>query len=502
MIMSKSSKNSCDTLPLAPGSSGLQMHEGTLFEKNRSGRFAYSISKPDVPMPKSTIEGELLRDELDFPELSEADVFRHFLRLSQWNYGVDTGVYPLGSCTMKYNPKVNEETARMPGFTELHPAVPDSMAQGVLRLSYELQEMLAEISGLDAVTLQPAAGAHGEMTGMLMIRAYHTAKGNPRKKVLIPDTAHGTNPASCAIANYKVVEVKSAENGIIDMSDLSEKMDEDVAAIMITNPNTLGLFEENICEVADVVHEYGGLVYCDGANLNAIMGAAKPGHFGTDVLHLNLHKTFSTPHGGGGPGSGPVVVRDLLAPFLPMPVAIKEGDFYAMDFDRPQSIGRVKNYYGNFLVLVRAATYILEMGGEGLTDASRMAVLNANYIKEKLRGTYSLAFDKPCMHECVFSDKGFPDNIKTLDVAKRLMDYGYHPPTVYFPLIVKGAVMIEPTETESKQSIDELIASLIEIRKEAENSPDILLSAPHKTKVKRMDEVKAVKELRLIYKED
>jgi glycine dehydrogenase subunit 2 len=401
---------------------------------------------------------------------------------------------------MKYNPKVNEELARLPGFAYLHPAVPDELAQGALQLCHELSRMLAEISGLDAVTLQPAAGAHGELTGMLMIRAYHTAKGDPRSKVLIPDTAHGTNPASSTIANYKVVQVKSNENGVIDPDDLREKMDDQVAAIMVTNPNTLGLFEQHICEICEIVHDKGGLVYCDGANLNAIMGAAKPGHFGTDVLHLNLHKTFSTPHGGGGPGSGPVAVRKELIPFLPKPIVAKRDGIYRLIYDRPKSIGRMRNYFGNFGVLVRAYAYIRELGGAGLTKSSQMAVLNANYIKEKLKDTFHLPYDCTCMHEVVFTDKGMP--VKTLDVAKRLMDYGFHPPTVYFPLVVKGAIMIEPTESESKQTIDQFIDAMKQIRKEADLDPEILTGAPYKTRVGRMDEVRAVKQLRLTFQKE
>ena len=498
--MSKSSKASCETVLNGPGISGLKFKEATLFEKSTQGRGAYSMAPLDVKMPPDTIESELLRNDLDFPEVTEVDIARHFLRLSQWNFSIDSGMYPLGSCTMKYNPKVNEETARMPGFTVLHPSVPAELAQGALKLCYNLSGVLAEITGLDDVTLQPSAGAHGELTGILMIRAYHQDKGNPRTKVLIPDTAHGTNPASCAIANYKAVQVKSNDKGVLDIDDVREKMDEQVAAIMVTNPNTLGLFEENMCEVADVVHAKGGLVYCDGANLNAIMGAAKPGHFGADVLHLNLHKTFSTPHGGGGPGAGPVAVRDFLKPYLPYPVIDKKGKNYLFDYNRPKSIGKVRNYFGNFGVLVKAYTYIMEMGAEGLSNASRMAVLNANYIKEMLKDTYNIAFDKPCMHECVFTEKGLPNDIKTMDVAKRLMDYGFHPPTVYFPLVVKGAIMIEPTETESLQNCEEFVTAMKEIYREAEQTPEILRSAPHKPKAKRMDEVKAVKELRLTYK--
>ena len=498
--MSNASKNSCETIPQAPGSSGLVMHEKTLFEKSRENRAAFSIAPLDVPEASIAIDANLLRDELGFPEISEVDVARHFLRLSQWNYNIDSGLYPLGSCTMKYNPKINEVTSRMAGFAQLHPASPDEMAQGALELCYNLANDLAVITGLDAVTLQPAAGAHGELTGILMIRAYHKSKGNPRKKVLIPDTAHGTNPATSAIANYKVVGVKSDENGVIDPVDLAEKMDEDTAALMVTNPNTLGLFESHICEAAKIVHDKGGLVYCDGANLNAIMGITRPGDFGVDVLHMNLHKTFSTPHGGGGPGSGPVAVRDILEPFLPYPVVQEDEEGFFHDYDRPQSIGKVQGFFGNFGIMVRAYTYIREMGPLGLKQASEMSVLNANYIRSKLKGAYHLPFDQICMHECVFSDKGVPNDIKTLDIAKRLMDYGYHPPTVYFPLVVKGAIMIEPPESESKETLDEFIAAMLEIRKEAENWPDILHLAPHKTKVRRMDEVRAVKELNLTYK--
>ena len=500
--MSKSSKDSCDTLHAAPGASGLVMREKTLFEKSQPGREAFSLAALDVPKAPSTIEPDLERETLAFPELSEVDVARHFLRLSQWNYSIDSGMYPLGSCTMKYNPKVNEHVARLPGFATLHPTTPDRHAQGVLELYGELGRMLCEIAGLDAITLQPAAGAQGELTGMLMIRAYHRDQGNLRTKVLVPDTAHGTNPASCTIANYKVVQVRSNDDGEIDIEDLASKMDDQVAALMLTNPNTLGLFERNVCDISQMVHERGGLIYCDGANLNAIMGVAKPGHFGADVLHFNLHKTFSTPHGGGGPGAGPVAVRDILKPYLPKPVAVKTDHGYRFDHDRPRSIGKVLANYGNFLVLVRAFAYIREMGAEGLAHVSKMAVLNANYVRKKLGETFHLPHDRECMHECVFSEKGFPNDIKTMDLAKRLMDYGYHPPTVYFPLVVKGAIMIEPTETESLQSLDEFIASMKEIRAEADHSPEMLKSAPHKTKLTRLDEVRAVRNLRVTYREE
>jgi len=485
---------------MGPGTSGLQFNEPTLFERSVKERQAYSMAPPDIPAPENSIEEDLLRKSLDFPEVTEVDIARHFLRLSQWNYCIDSGMYPLGSCTMKYNPKINEETSRLPGFTMLHPSVPAELAQGALELCYRLSCMLAEISGLDHVTLQPAAGAHGELTGILMIRAYHTDKGNPRTKILIPDTAHGTNPASCAIANYKAVQVKSNENGVLDVGDVEKNMDQEVAGIMVTNPNTLGLFEQNMEQVAEIVHGKGGLVYCDGANLNAIMGIAKPGDFGADVLHLNLHKTFSTPHGGGGPGAGPVAVRDILEPYLPYPVIDKKGKEFFYDYNRQKTIGKVRNYFGNFGVLVRAYTYIKEMGGPGLEKVSRMAVLNANYIKEKLKDVYDIAHDRTCMHECVFTEKGLPNNVKTMDVAKRLMDYGYHPPTVYFPLVVKGALMIEPTETESLQNCDEFVAAMKAIHKEAETEPEVLVGAPYKPKARRMDEVKAVKELKLTYK--
>ncbi len=461
------------------------------------------MALPDVgieitPVEKS-LPAELLRGEIDgLPEVSEVEVVRHYTRLSQLNYGVDGGFYPLGSCTMKYNPKLNEAVARFGGFTASHPYQPEELSQGNLQLMFELQEMLAEISGLPHVTLQPAAGAHGEMTGMMMIRACHEARGNARSKVLIPDTAHGTNPATSSLCGYGIVPVKSNERGVIDPAEIDRLMDEEVAALMLTNPNTLGLFEENILEVTEIVHKKGGLVYCDGANMNALMGFAKPGHTGVDVLHLNLHKTFSTPHGGGGPGSGPVCVTEELAPFLPVPMVRKEGDDYRFDYDLPKTIGKVKAFYGNFGILVRAYAYIKTLGAEGLERASRAAVINANYIKSRLKGHFDLPYDTPCMHECVFSDKIQSEyGIKTLDIAKRLIDYGFHPPTIYFPLVVQGAIMIEPTETEPRKALDEFSDAMIAIAKEARENPELLKEAPTTAATRRLDEVKAAREPRL-----
>ena len=439
----------------------------------------------------------MLRDEpAAWPEVSEVEVVRHFTRLSQYNYGVDSGLYPLGSCTMKYNPKINEDAARLPGFADVHPA---ANHQGLMRLIYELEGFLAEIAGMDAVTCQPAAGAHGELTGMLIIRAYFAAKGENRTKVIIPDTAHGTNPASAAICNYQVVPLKSNEDGLIDPAELAKVMDETVAAIMITNPNTLGLFEENIREIARIVHARGGLVYGDGANMNAVMGIVKPGEIGVDILHLNLHKTFSTPHGGGGPGAGPVAVRKDLARFLPVPRVVESNGFYRFSENFPESIGRVLAFHGHFGILLRAYAYILSMGPDGLLDASRTAVLNANYIRAKLKDVLHLAFDRPCMHECVFSDhKQQILGITTLEMAKRLMDYGYHPPTIYFPLVVHGAIMIEPTETETKEEIDGFIEAFRSVVREASENPAVVREAPARCKVKRLDETAAARNPRLV----
>lgn len=479
----------------------LSKAEPVIFERGSAERVG--ISLPDHGLENidagTAIPEVYLRGEIEgLPELSEVDVVRHYTRLSQLNYGVDSGFYPLGSCTMKYNPKINETVARYAGFTNAHPYQPEELSQGNLELMFELQELLAEISGLPHVTLQPAAGAHGEMTGMMMIRAYHEKRGNARSKVIIPDTAHGTNPATSALCGYKVVPVKSNERGVIDPQEIERVMDGEVAALMLTNPNTLGLFEENIIEIARIVHEKGGLIYCDGANMNALMGIAKPGKMGVDVLHLNLHKTFSTPHGGGGPGSGPVCVTEELAPYLPTPIVRKDADNYNFDYNLPDSIGKIKGFYGNFGILVRAYAYIRSMGGDGLERASRTAVIKANYIKEKLRGYYDLPYDRPCMHECVFSDKNqTPQGIKTLDIAKRLIDYGFHPPTIYFPLVVQGAIMIEPTETEPKRAIDEFCDAMIAIAKEAEDSPDLLKEAPQNVGFRRLDEVKAAREPKL-----
>jgi glycine dehydrogenase subunit 2 len=476
------------------GTTGLILNEKLIFEHSDPGRKGYSL--PALDVPNAALPPELLREEVPgFPELSEVDVVRHFTRLSTWNYGVDSGLYPLGSCTMKYNPKVNEVAARLPGLAGAHPYTPEHLAQGSLALMYHLQQALAEISGFAAVTLQPAAGAHGELTGMLVIRACLEARGDSRRKVIIPDTAHGTNPATAALCGYDVVPV--ASDGILSAAAVAAVMDEEVAALMITNPNTLGLFESEIKEICDVVHAKGGLVYCDGANLNALLGIARPGDMGIDVMHFNLHKTFATPHGGGGPGAGPVGVVEELAPFLPVPLVVKEGDSFRLDYDRPHSVGRVKAFYGNFGVLVRAWAYIRSMGPAGLRHATEMAVLNANYVRARLEGVYHLPHRRRSMHEVVFSDRDLGGDCHTLDVAKRLIDYGYHPPTIYFPLVVKGAIMIEPTETECVEVLDEFCDAMLAIAREAQENPDLLHQAPLKTRTRRFDETAAARNPRL-----
>ncbi len=503
-----------------------------IFEISRPGRRAYQAPEPDVPAREidSMIPKVYLRAEVpDLPEVSEVEAVRHFTHLSQRNHGVDSGFYPLGSCTMKYNPKINEEAALLPGFTGMHPFQPPETAQGCLKLMYELDGMLSEITGMDRVSLQPAAGAHGELTGLMMIKAYHDWKhatdpvNNPvrRTKIIIPDSAHGTNPASAAAAGFETIEIKSGTNGGVDLSALREVAGPDTAGLMLTNPSTLGLFEENICEIADIVHKAGGLLYYDGANANAIMGITRPGDMGFDVVHLNLHKTFSTPHGGGGPGSGPVGVKKELIPFLPVPVIeirdiegaagtidtrgtsdtgvvndTKEVNQYYADYDRPLSIGKVRSYYGNFGIAVRAYAYIMALGADGLKQVSENAVLNANYIMERLKNVYSIPYDRSCMHEFVMScasQKFKANGITALDVAKRLIDFGFHPPTVYFPLIVKEAVMIEPTETESRETLDEFIEAMLAIADEAETNPELLKTAPHTTPVSRPDDVAAAR---------
>lgn len=487
-----------------PGDSGLIFNEPVIFERGAPGRKGYSLPESELSGGEAEvdIEKELLREQEPLlPEVSEFDVIRHFTRLSQWNYSIDTGFYPLGSCTMKYNPKVNEAVASMPGWTQLHPLQDEDSIQGALELMFHLQQDLAKISGMDAASLQPAAGAQGEFTGLLMIRAYLESKGNPRKKVLIPDSAHGTNPASCAACGYEVVTLKSSSTGVLDPETVRQAMDEDVAALMVTNPNTLGLFETHIQEITKIVHDQGGLVYCDGANQNALIGKARVGDMGIDVLHFNLHKTFTTPHGGGGPGSGPVAVKKILEPFLPTPViAHKEGHYY-FDKNRSQSVGRVKSFYGNFGMLIRAYTYIREMGAEGLKQVAERAVLNANYVRVKLQDDLHLPYPQICMHEVVFSDKKQSEvGIKTMQIAKRLIDYGYHPPTVYFPLIVAGALMIEPTETESLHTLDSFIAAFKQILEECEIKPRLILDAPEVTHIRRLDEVRAAKQPQYIYK--
>lgn len=476
-------------------------NEPTLFEISTPGRVGYSLPSTQTPAvkPNQVLAPKYLRaQKAKLPEVSEFDSVRHFTRLSQWNYSIDTEFYPLGSCTMKYNPRINEEVARLPGFALTHPYQEEEFMQGNLQLMYELQNYLCEIAGMDACTLQPAAGAHGEFTGLLMIRSYHEAKGNPRKKIIIPDSAHGTNPASAAICGYQVVTMKTDKDGILHPDALAALLDEEVACLMLTNPSTIGLFEKNVQTIANMLHDKGALLYCDGANMNALVGMARVGDMGVDCMHYNLHKTFTTPHGGGGPGSGPVVVKKCLEPFLPIPVVVKEGEKYHLETKRPQSIGRVRAFFGNFGMFVRAYTYIREMGREHLPFVAKLAVLNANYIRAKLKDVLPLAYEAPSMHEAIFCDKFLKGtDLKTLDIAKRLIDYGFHPPTVYFPLIVSGSIMIEPTETENKATLDAFVDAVKKIVTECTENPALLHEAPHDAKVKRLDETRAVLQPRL-----
>lgn len=479
------------------------MRPRTLFDVSDEGKRCTRFPESDVPVSElsTLIPPHHLRAKAPLvPRVSEVEIARHFARLAQDNYNVDSGFYPLGSCTMKYNPKVQDVVVAMPGWALLHPDTPSEYVQGALRLMWELQQWLAEIGGMDAASLQPPAGASGEFTCLRMFKAYHDSRGEGhRNHIIVPDTAHGTNPASVARCGYEVVAIKSADEGRIDLGELESALSEDVAAIMLTNPSTLGLFESDILAIADLVHSVGGLLYCDGANMNAIMGYARPGDMGFDAMHFNLHKTFGTPHGGGGPGAGPVAVKAHLAPFLPVPLIAKQGDKFDWDWDRPQSIGKVHGYHGNFLVAVRAYTYILSLGPEGLRRASETAVLNANYVMAALAEVYDVPYPGPCLHECVLSAQTIAKEagVRAVDIAKRLIDYGLHPPTMYFPLTVKEALMIEPTETESKATLDCFIEAMTQIADEAHTSPDLLHSAPHSTRVGRLNEAKAARAPRL-----
>ncbi|WP_369751111.1 aminomethyl-transferring glycine dehydrogenase subunit GcvPB [Paenisporosarcina sp. TG20] len=480
---------------------GLSVHKDNqplIFELTKEGRIGYSLPELDIPEVElsSLLPEGLLREEAaELPEVSELDIMRHYTALSKRNHGVDSGFYPLGSCTMKYNPKINESVARFPGFANIHPLQDEETVQGAMELMFDLQEHLIEITGMDEVTLQPAAGAHGEWTALMMIRAFHISNGDTqRTKVIVPDSAHGTNPASATVAGFDTITVKSNEYGLVDLEDLKRVVGDDTAALMLTNPNTLGLFEENILEMASIIHGVGGKLYYDGANLNAVMSKARPGDMGFDCVHLNLHKTFTGPHGGGGPGSGPVGVKKDLIPFLPKPVLVKTEQGYHFDDNRPQSIGRVKPFYGNFGINVRAYTYIRSMGPDGLKAITEYAVLNANYMMRRLQPHFDLPYDRHCKHEFVLSGRRQKKlGVRTLDMAKRLLDFGYHPPTIYFPLNVEEAMMIEPTETESKETLDAFIDAMIQIAKEVEETPEIVQQAPHTTVIKRLDETKAAR---------
>ena len=495
-------------------------NEALLFEKSSPGKYAYRLRSLDVPaVDAAALLGAALRTEpAELPELSEIELVRHFTRLSTWNYAIDLGMYPLGSCTMKYNPRVNEAVARIEGLAEAHPYRPDARSQGSLAIVELLQRCLIEITGMDAITLQPAAGAHGEMTGIMLVRAWHESQGDARKKIIIPDSAHGTNPATAGICGYVVENLKSNAEGGIDLEALRAQVDEQTAALMITNPSTIGVFESNIAEIAEILHAKGALLYMDGANMNALVGKARPGDFGVDVMHLNLHKTFSTPHGGGGPGSGPVACKAFLEPFLPTPVLVRKptlsteqtaglnpeagettnpgqpSSTLTWDYDRPQSIGRVRAFYGNYGMFIRALAYILANGPDGLRQTTEDAVLNANYIRKKLEDVYELPLKTASMHEVVFSDKRqAAKGVKTGDIAKRLIDYGFHPYTVSFPMIVPGAIMIEPTESESLEELDLFIEAMRSIAREVDENPDLARSAPHSTRVSRLDEVQAAR---------
>ncbi|MGG0642895.1 aminomethyl-transferring glycine dehydrogenase subunit GcvPB [Sporosarcina gallistercoris] len=475
-----------------------------IFEVSKPGRIGYSLTELDVPevdLSELLPDTMIRKQDAELPEVSELDIMRHYTALSNRNHGVDTGFYPLGSCTMKYNPKINEAVARIPGFANIHPLQDESTVQGAMEIAYDLQEHLCEITGMDEVTLQPAAGAHGEWTALMMIRAFHEANGDTgRTKVLVPDSAHGTNPASATVAGFDTITVNSDENGLVDIEDLKAKVGDDTAALMLTNPNTLGLFEEHIMEMAKIVHGVGGKLYYDGANLNAVMSKARPGDMGFDAVHLNLHKTFTGPHGGGGPGSGPVGVKKDLAAFLPKPVLEKRDDVYTFNYDIPQSIGRVKPFYGNFGIYLRAYTYIRSMGPDGLKAVTENAVLNANYMMRRLEPYFDLPYRQHCKHEFVLSGRRQKKlGVRTLDMAKRLLDFGFHPPTVYFPLNVEEGMMIEPTETESKETLDSFIDAMIQIAKEVEENPEIVQEAPHTTVISRLDETKAARKPVLRY---
>lgn len=468
-----------------------------IFETGQPGRRALDLPACDVPAldPAESIPAQYRRKTpAALPEISQLELMRHYTGLSQRNFGVDSGFYPLGSCTMKYNPKINEDVCRYNGLAQVHPLQDETTVQGALQILYEMQQYLAEIAGMDAVTMQPVAGAHGELTGLKLIRAYHRHRGENRTKVIVPDSAHGTNPATATVCGLETVEIKSHADGAVNLDALRAAVGPDTAALMLTNPSTLGLFETNIEEIARIVHDAGGLLYYDGANANAIMGISRPGDMGFDVVHFNLHKTFSTPHGGGGPGSGPVGVKKELAPFLPAPVVEFADGKYYFDHDRPLSIGKVHSFHGNFGIIVRAYAYIRTMGPDGLRQASEDAVLNANYCLSRLKGQFDAPFERYCMHECVLTSKRQkPYGIKTLDIAKRLLDYGYHPPTIYFPLIVEEALMIEPTETESKETLDGFIEAMLSIAGEAETDAARIKGAPYSTVVGRLDEATAAR---------
>ena len=475
--------------------------EPLIFEKSSPGRRCFSLPACDVPEKsiQDLLPAKMLRkQEAKLPEVSEIDVVRHFTRISQMNFCVDTNFYPLGSCTMKYNPKINEDVSRLEGFIKLHPYQPVEQCQGILKLLYDFEQMLKSISGMSAFTLQPAAGAHGELTGMLIIRAYMEKKGETRHKIIVPDSAHGTNPASAALCGYDVESIPSNAEGLVDIKKLKDLFTRDTAALMITNPNTLGLFEKDIVEICKIAHDAGGLVYCDGANMNALMGVAKPKDMGIDILHLNLHKTFSTPHGGGGPGAGPIGVTDALKPFLPIPRIELNNNNYILNYNYPDSIGKVRAFYGHVGMMIRAYTYLLTLGKEGVRKVGEYAVLNANYLRHKLAKYYDIPYGKTCMHEFVISAKKQKKNgVSALDIAKRLLDYGFHAPTIYFPLIVEEALMIEPTETESRETLDAFAEAMIKIAEDIERQPEVIRNSPQTTPISRPDEMKAAREPKL-----